>query len=269
MSKPTVAIIGRPNVGKSSIVNKLLGEERMIVHDVPGTTRDSVDTRFQAGGRDFVLIDTAGLRRRSKEAEGAEYYSMVRTLRSVDRCDVALVVLDATEPLTAQDLKVAALPPEAGKSAIFLYNKWDLVEKDGMTSVRFEEETRRRVPNMSYIPVHFVSAKSGQRIARLPSVIEEVYAEGAKRVPTSALNTFIRRVVQQNAPPYSGSGKPVRIYYATQASVSPPTFILFSSHPDALGEGYLRYLTNQLREEFGFSGAPLRIRVRKPPGRSR
>jgi GTP-binding protein len=258
-----VAVIGRPNVGKSSLVNRLLGEERMIVHDVPGTTRDSVDTRFQAGGRDFVLIDTAGLRRRSKEAEGPEYYSMVRTLRAVDRCDVALVLFDATEPLSGQDLKVATLPHEGGKSAIYLYNKWDLVEKDGMTSKRVEEETRYRLPLQSYVPVHFVSAKTGQRVGRLPTVIEEVYGEGAKRIPTSALNTFVRRLIAENSPPYSGSGKPVRIYYATQASVSPPTFILFTNNRDALGESYLRYLTNRLRDEFSFSGAPLRIRLRQ------
>ena len=258
-----IAVIGRPNVGKSSLVNRLLGEERMIVHDVPGTTRDSIDTYFRWEGRDFVLIDTAGLRRRVKEAEGPEYYSMVRTLRAVDRCDVALVLFDATEPLTTQDLKVATLPHDGGRPAVFLYNKWDLVEKETMTSRRFEEETARRLPLLSHVPIFFISAKTGQRVSGVLEHAEEVYREGAKRIPTSVLNTFLRRIVAENAPPYVGGGKPVRIYYATQTSVSPPSFLLFTSHAHAIDEGYLRFLTNRLREEFGFRGAPIRIRLRQ------
>jgi GTP-binding protein len=246
------------------LVNRILGEERMIVHDVPGTTRDSIDTRFLHGEREFVLIDTAGLRRRGKDAQGPEYYSMVRTLRAVDRCDVALVLFDASEPLTVQDLKVAALPHELWRASVFVFNKWDLVEKETMTARRYEEDLRGRLPMQDYAPVVFVSALSGQRVARIPEMIEAVHAEASKRISTGVLNGFIRTAVADNPPPYSGSGKPARIYYATQVSASPPTIILFASHPEVLGEGYLRYLTRRMREEFGFMGTPVRIRVRKP-----
>lgn len=256
-----VAFIGRPNVGKSSLVNALLGEERVIVSDVPGTTRDAIDTHFEKEGQAYVLIDTAGMRRKAKVDEAIERYSVMRSLRAVDRSDVVLMVLDGVDGITEQDKKIAGYAHEAGKGIVVVVNKWDLVEKDDKTTLRYTDVVRQELPFMQYAPVVFTSALTHQRVHRLLEVIKYVADQHAMRVATGVLNQIIEDAVNMNPAP-SVKGKRLKIYYGTQVSVKPPAFVLFVNEPEIVHFSYQRYLENKLREAFGFEGTPIRLVLR-------
>ena len=256
-----VAVIGKPNVGKSSFVNRLLGEERLVVSEVAGTTRDSIDTPFTYEGRRLVLVDTAGLRRQARIDESVEYYSVLRTERAIERADVCVLLIDATEPIHNQDLKVAQKAWDAGCGLILVANKWDLVEKETMTAPRFEKALREKAPFLEWVPILFASALTGQRVTRALPLVLEVAAERERRIPTHQVNEVLRELVTRTKPP-SAQGHPVRFYYGTQVAVAPPTFVLFSNLPDAVPESYVRYLHNGFRAHWGFRGVPLRIRLR-------
>jgi GTP-binding protein len=256
-----VAVIGKPNVGKSSFINRLLGEERMVVSDVAGTTRDSIDTPLRYHGRTLVFIDTAGLRRQARIEESLEYYSALRTERAIERADVCLLVIDASEPIHVQDLKIAEKAWEAGCGLIVVANKWDLVEKDERTAVAYEKHLRERAKFLEWVPVLFTSALSGQRVRRALDLVLEVAAERSRRVPTSEVNDVVRELAELQPPPHF-RGLPVKLLYATQVDVMPPTFVIFTNQPKGITDNYLRYLTNGFREAWGFAGSPLRIRIR-------
>lgn len=256
-----VAFIGRPNVGKSSLVNALLGEERVIVSDVPGTTRDAIDTHFVKDGTNYVLIDTAGMRRRAKIDEPVEHYSVIRSLRAIERADVVLMVIDAVDGVTEQDKKIAGYAHEAGRGIIIVVNKWDLIEKDSKTSLRFTEQIRSELGFMQYAPVLFTSALTHQRVQRVAELVKYVAEQHAMRVKTSVLNQVVVDSVNINPPP-SDKGIRLKIFYATQAEVKPPTFIFFVNDVEIMHFSYLRYLENKLREAFGFEGTPLKLIVR-------
>lgn len=257
-----VAFIGRPNVGKSSLVNAILGEERVIVSDIPGTTRDAIDTRFIKDGIPYVLIDTAGMRRKAKIGHASvERYSVIRSLRAVDRADVVLLVIDAVEGITEQEKKIAGYAHEAGKATVVVVNKWDLVEKDSKTPLRYTEMVRNELVFLQYAPVVFVSALTKQRLPRIIELVKYTAEQHAMRVATSVLNQVVEDAVAINPPP-SDKGKRLKIYYVTQASVKPPTFILFVNEPETMHFSYLRFLENKLREAFGFEGTPVRLVVR-------
>ncbi|MGB9802580.1 ribosome biogenesis GTPase Der [Desulfofundulus sp.] len=257
-----IAVIGRPNVGKSSLVNAILGEERVIVSDTPGTTRDAIDTCFEREGRTYVLVDTAGIRRKSRIEENVEKYSVLRSLRAVERCEVALVVLDAVEGVTEQDKRIAGYAHEQGKASVLAVNKWDLVKKDTHTSQRFTELIRRELAFMTYAPVVFISALTGKRVHRLLELVDLVAQQQCLRINTSDLNRLLRDAVLHNPPP-SDKNRRLKILYATQGGVKPPTFILFVNDPDLMHFSYLRYLENQLRAAFGFHGTPIRFVLRQ------
>ena len=256
-----VSLIGRPNVGKSSLTNALLGKERVIVSNIPGTTRDSIDTHWIHEGTEFVLIDTAGMRRKGKIDLPVERYSVVRALRAVDRSDIAVLVLDATEGVTEQDKKIAGYAHESGKGCIIVVNKWDLIEKDSKTSDKFTEDIYRELAFMQYAPVLYVSALTKQRVNRLADVVKFVSEQQNMRVSTSVLNELLEDSLLVNPPP-AKSGIPLKIYYMTQASVKPPTFILFVNNPDIMHFSYMRFLENRLRDTFGFGGTPIRLILR-------
>ena len=256
-----VAVIGRPNVGKSSIVNALLGEERVIVSDVAGTTRDAIDTRFVRDDISFVLIDTAGMRRKAKIDLPVERYSVIRSLRAIDRADVVLMVIDAVDGVTEQDKKIVGYAHEAGKGTVLVVNKWDLVEKDSKTSLRYTENIRSELAFLQYAPVLYMSALTKQRVQRLPELVKYVADQHAMRVPTSVLNQVLTDAQTVNPPPTSGS-KRLKMYYVTQADVKPPTFIFFVNDVELMHFSYLRFLENKLREAFGFEGTPLKLITR-------
>jgi GTP-binding protein len=260
-NKIRVAIVGKPNVGKSSLINKILGEERLIVSDIPGTTRDAVDTFFTRDDREFLFIDTAGLRRKSKIKENIEKYSIIRTIAAVERCDVCVLLIDADEGITEQDTKIAGIAHEAGKAAIVCVNKWDKIEKNTKTMKEFTERLETELAYMPYAPKLFISAKTGQRIGKLFELIYTVYQNHALRVQTGVLNDVILEATAMHAPP-SDKGRPLRIYYATQASVKPPTFVLFVNDSRLMHFSYTRYLENKIREAFGFDGTPVHFVVR-------
>lgn len=257
-----IAVIGRPNVGKSMFINRLIGEERTIVSDIPGTTRDAVDTPFEFEGRKYVLIDTAGLRRKSKVKEDIEYYTTLRTLRTIENCDVAVILLDSSEGLLFQDLKVIEDAAAARRALVLVANKWDLVEKDERTADRFTEEIRANAKTLSFIPIIYISALTGQRVIKSISYINRVYDNWHRRLPTSELNKFLEEVVQKQ-PPAAVRGKYIKLYYITQPAIRPPTFIFFCNYPKSLQKSYLRYLENQLRSRYDFEGIPIRIKVKK------
>lgn len=257
-----IAVIGRPNVGKSSIVNMLLGEERVIVSDIPGTTRDAIDTAFKYEDKNYVLIDTAGIRRKKKIMEVTENYSVVRSFRAIDRSDVVLMVIDATEGVAEQDKKIVGYAHEAGKGLILVINKWDLVTKDEKTINKYEKDIREELAFIAYAPTQFVSAKTGQRINKIMDLVEFVAEQTSRRVSTSTLNTQLREWLHLNPPP-SDKGVRLKILYATQSSVQPPTFIFFVNDPELVHFSYKRYLENQLRKNFGFEGSPIRLVLRK------
>jgi GTP-binding protein len=257
-----LAIIGRPNVGKSSITNALLGRERSIVTDVPGTTRDAVDSRLEYKGRTITLVDTAGLRRRSKVKENVEFFSTLRTLKSIQRCDVALCLLDGSEGMTHQDIDVLNEAVRFNKGVVIVVNKWDLVEKDHRTADLITKDIYERVKMFDYIPVIFVSALTQQRVFKTLDLCLEVYAERNKRIPTSQLNERILEILRATPPPSTPSGKQVKIRYVTQVREAPPVIVLFANEPKYIPESYRRFVTRQIRGIWEFKGVPLTVQFR-------
>ena len=257
-----VAIVGKPNAGKSSLINKILGEERLIVSDIAGTTRDAIDTYVTRDDKDYVFIDTAGLRRKSKIKENIERYSMLRTIAAVERCDVCVLLIDAEEGITEQDTKIAGIAHESGKAAIIAVNKWDKIEKNDKTMKKFTEDLEKELAYMPYAPKLFISALTGQRVHKLFELIFATYQNHALRVSTGVLNDVILEATAMHAPP-SDKGKPLRIYYGTQVSVKPPTFVLFCNDKKLMHFSYVRYLENKIRDAFGFEGTPVRFITRE------
>ncbi|MEJ7838843.1 MAG: ribosome biogenesis GTPase Der, partial [Thermomicrobiales bacterium] len=258
---PRIAIVGRPNVGKSRLLNALLGQERAIVSDMPGTTRDSLDTVIIWEDKPMTLIDTAGIRRRGRVDHGIERFSVMRSMRAIDRADIVLLVIDATEDFTAQDLHIAGYVEEQKKGMVVVVNKWDLIEKDSRTMDVYQARARAQLDFMPYASVIFISAKFGQRVSQVLDAGLKVIKERDKRISTAALNKMLRDAVSKHQPP-SKPGKWLKFYYATQADTSPPTFIFFCNDPTMIHFSYRRYLENELREQFGFDGTPLRISFR-------
>lgn len=257
-----VAVVGRPNVGKSSLTNYLLGQQRSIVSDVPGTTRDAVDSQVEIDGQNYVLIDTAGIRRKSRIDHAVEHYSVLRALRAVDRSDVVFLLLDGTELATEQDKRIGGYAHEAGKGLVIVVNKWDLVEKDEKTMKEFEQTLRRELGFLQYAPIAFISAKTGQRVNRLLPLASFVSEQQNLRIPTGRLNELLHSAVTRRPPP-ADKGVRLRFFYGTQVGVKPPTIILFVNDPKLMHYSYLRYLENQLREHFGFIGTPIVMRLRQ------
>ncbi len=254
-----VAIVGRPNVGKSSLLNRLLGQERSVVSPIPGTTRDPIDTTIVYHGEPITLIDTAGIRRAGKIERGIEKYSVLRTLRAIERCDVALLLIDATEGVTAQDTHIAGMVIEAKKGLILVVNKWDAIEKDSHTYYEFQDQVREAFKFADYAPIVFVSALTGQRVSHLLDYAREVYVQRQKRVPTGELNNFLREVMLQQPPMAVKKGAHLRLYYAVQPQVEPPVFLFFANDGELVHWSYARYLENRLRERYGFQGTPIVI----------
>jgi GTPase len=256
-----VALVGRPNVGKSSLLNRLLGRARAIVDAKPGTTRDAIDTPLLRSGKKYIFIDTAGIRRKSRIHEPVEHYSVIRALKGLERSDVALILLDGYEGLTEQDMRVVEMAAESGRALLVLVNKWDLVEKDTNTAQKYKERIYREMKTFAYVPVHFISALTGQRVSKIFSFLDEAVKEHRKRIPTGDLNRWLRETVQAYPPPLFHN-RPVKLFFITQAAVAPPTFALFANDPRGVTEPYQRYLLHRLREKFGFAGVPLRLRIR-------
>ena len=260
--RPRIAIIGKPNVGKSSIINKLLGEDRVIVSDIAGTTRDAVDTEIVRNGREYVFIDTAGLRRKSKIKEDIERYSIIRTVSAVERCNVAVLVIDATEGITDQDAKIAGIAHDRGKGMIIAVNKWDAIEKNDKTIYKFTEEIRNKLSYMPYAELLFISAQTGQRLPKLFETIDAVIENHSLRIATGVLNEIMSEAVAMQQPP-SDKGKRLKLYYITQVSVKPPTFVVFVNDKELMHFSYTRYIENRIRESFGFRGTPLKLIIRE------
>lgn len=260
--RPRIAIIGKPNVGKSSIINKLLGEDRVIVSDIAGTTRDAVNTEIVRNGREYVFIDTAGLRRKSKIKEDIERYSIIRTVSAVERCNVAVLVIDATEGITDQDAKIAGIAHDRGKGMIIAVNKWDAIEKNDKTIYKFTEEIRNKLSYMPYAELLFISAQTGQRLPKLFETIDAVIENHSLRIATGVLNEIMSEAVAMQQPP-SDKGKRLKLYYITQVSVKPPTFVIFVNDKELMHFSYTRYIENRIRESFGFRGTPLKFIIRE------
>ncbi len=261
--RPRVAIIGKPNAGKSSIINKLLGEDRVIVSDIAGTTRDAIDTTITRNGTEYVFIDTAGLRKKNKIKEEIERYSIIRTVSAVERCNVAVLVIDATEGITDQDTKIAGIAHERGKGMIIVVNKWDALEEKNDKSVyKFINKIREEFAYMPYAEILFVSAKTGQRLPKLFETIDAVIENHSLRIATGVLNEIMAEAVALNQPP-SDKGKRLRLYYITQVSVKPPTFVIFVNDKELMHFSYTRYIENKIREAFGFRGTPLKFIIRE------
>lgn len=257
-----VALIGKPNVGKSSLINKIIGENRSIVSDIPGTTRDAIDTNFKNDKGEYVLIDTAGLRRKSKIKEDIEKYSIIRTMLAIERADVCLMMIDATQGVTDQDTKIAGEAHEAGKGVIIVVNKWDAVEKETNTIEVYKKEIYEKLKYLSYAPIIFISAKTGQRVNKLFDLINYVAEQNSMRIKTSVLNQVINEAIAIVQPP-SDKGKRLRVYYGTQVSTKPPTFVIFVNDKSLFHFSYERYLVNQIRKEFGLEGTPVRMIARE------
>jgi len=259
----SVAVVGKPNVGKSSLVNRILGEERVMVSDIAGTTRDAIDTRFKKDDDEFIIIDTAGIRKKKAiEYQSLERFSVVRSLAAIDRCDVAVLVIDAKEGVSEQDSKIAGYIDEKGKAAVIVINKWDAVEKDTGTLEKYTKEVREKLKFMSYAPVVFISALTGQRVDRILKMVKSVYEQASRRVTTGLLNDILSDAQNALQPPAT-SGRRLRIYYATQQSVMPPTFVFFVNDESLMHFSYERYLENHFRKSFGFEGTPLRFILRE------
>jgi GTPase len=257
-----VAIIGRPNVGKSSVVNRLLGYRRVLVDEAPGTTRDAIDTFFERDGKKYVLIDTAGIRRKSRISLKLEKYSIVEALRTIDRCEVALLLLDSKEGVTDQDAHIGGFIHEKGKGCILAVNKWDLIEKDSQTLVEYKKRVYEDLKYLSYAPILFISALTGQRVPKILDLVDEVAVQAKKRIPTSQLNKLFGQWVEHHPPPLH-KNRNVKLNYITQVSSGPPTFIIYANFPEGIHFSYERYLINQMREAFGFEGVPIRLQFRK------
>ena len=258
----SIAVIGRPNVGKSSLVNALLGEERVIVSNIPGTTRDAIDTHFVKDGTKFTLIDTAGMRRKGKIDEPVERYSVMRSLRAIDRADVVLMLIDASEGITEQDKKIAGYAHESGKGVVIVVNKWDIYpDKDDKSTLKFTDDLREEIGFLQYAPVLYASALTGQRVNRVTDLVKYVAEQQSMRIKTSVLNELIRDAVSINPPPMH-RGRRLKILFMTQADVKPPKFIVFVNDPELMHFSYLRFLENRLREMYGFEGTPIRMIVR-------
>ena len=266
--RPRIAIVGKPNVGKSSLINRLCGNNRLIVSDIAGTTRDAIDTDIRYNGRDYVFIDTAGLRRKNKIKEEIERYSIIRAVTAVERADVVIVVIDATEGVTEQDAKIAGIAHERGKGIIIAVNKWDAITKDDKTVYRQTEKIRQTLSFMPYAEILFISAKTGQRIGRIFEMIDMVIENNSMRVATGVLNEIMAEAVAMQQPP-TDKGKRLKLYYITQASVKPPTFVIFVNDKQLMHFSYTRYLENRIRDAFGFRGTSLKfiIRERKEDGK--
>ena len=260
--RPRVAIVGKPNVGKSSIINKLLGENRVIVSDIAGTTRDAIDTEIVHNGKEYVFIDTAGLRRKSKIKEELERYSIIRTVTAVERADVVLMVIDAVEGVTEQDAKIAGIAHERGKGIIIVVNKWDAIEKNDRTMREYEGKIRNVLSYMPYAEIMYISAKTGQRIQKLFDMIDMVIENQSLRIATGVLNEIMTEAVAMQQPP-SDKGKRLKLYYITQVSVKPPTFVIFVNDKELMHFSYTRYLENKIREAFGFRGTSLKFFIRE------
>ena len=261
-SRIQVAIVGKPNAGKSSLVNHILGENRMIVSNIPGTTRDAIDSHITRNGQDFTLIDTAGMRRHSRVDDTIERYSVMRAISAIERCDVAIIVIDANEGISEQDAKIAGYVHEAGKASVILVNKWDLVEKETKTMQVYQQSVYDTLSFMTYAPTLFISAKTGQRVDKLFPLLESVYQQNSMRISTGVLNDILNDATEKVQPP-SDKGKRLKIYYITQASTNPPTFILFVNDKELAHFSYIRYLENRIRDTFGLSGTPVRFIIRE------
>jgi len=257
-----VAVIGRPNAGKSSIINRILGESRLIVSDIAGTTRDAVDTEFEKDGQDYIFIDTAGLRRKSRVDERIEKYSIIRSMTAIERSDVCLIMIDAAQGITEQDSKVAGCAHDEGKGIIIVVNKWDLIEKDDKTMSKFREDVYKELGFMTYAPILFISAKTGQRVDKLFELIQFVSNQNAMRISTGMLNDVLNDATARVQPP-TDKGKRLKIYYMTQVSVKPPAFAIFVNTAQLFHYSYQRYIENQLRERFGFEGTAIRFIIRE------
>lgn len=263
--RPRIALIGKPNVGKSSLVNRLLGENRVIVSEIAGTTRDAIDTAVRYHGEEYIFIDTAGLRRKSKVKEDLERYSIIRAVTAVERCDVALIMIDATEGVTEQDAKIAGIAHDRGKGIIIVVNKWDAIEKNDKTMHQHTERIRQILSFMPYAEIMFISAKTGQRTDKIFGMIQMVIENNSMRIATGVLNEIVTEAVAMQQPP-SDKGKRLKIYYTTQAAVKPPTFVVFVNDKNLMHFSYLRYLENRIRDAFGFRGTSLKFIVRERKG---
>jgi GTP-binding protein len=257
-----IAVVGKPNAGKSSLVNKLLGEERVIVSEIPGTTRDAIDTPVEIDGQKYMIIDTAGIRRKSRIDNTLERYSVVRALGAIRRCDIALIVIDSTQEVTEQDTKIAGLVHEEGKGSILIMNKWDVIEKNTNTMSKYRKRLMNDLSYMTYAPSVFISAKTGQRVDRIVELVNFVYSQYTFRISTGVLNDCLADAVAVSEPP-SDKGRRLKILYGTQVSVKPPTFVLFVNDPELMHYSYKRYLENYFRKTFGLEGTPLHIIVRQ------
>lgn len=260
--RPRIAIVGRPNAGKSSIVNRLVGEKRVIVSDIAGTTRDAIDTPLKRNGREYILIDTAGLRRKSKIHEDLERYSIIRTVTAVERADVVVMVIDAAEGVAEQDAKIAGIAHERGKGVIIAVNKWDAVEKDDKTIYKMTEKIKQTLAYMPYAEFVFISAKTGQRLDKLFELIDMIIENQSMRIATGVLNEILAEAVAMQQPP-SDKGRRLKVFYMTQISVKPPTFVVFVNDKKLMHYSYTRYIENQIRNAFGFRGTPLRFIIRE------
>jgi GTP-binding protein len=257
-----VAVIGKPNAGKSSIINRILGEERLIVSDVPGTTRDAIDTYIEQGDDKFIFIDTAGIRKKSKITENIERYSIVRAWAAVERADVCVIMIDATEGVTEQDTKIAGFAHDSGKASVVVVNKWDLVEKETGTLEEYRKQVYEKLGYMTYAPILFISAKTGQRVGQIMEHVKTVYEQSVIRISTGTLNDVLNDAIAMVQPP-SDKGRRLKIYYMTQVSIKPPTFVLFVNNQELMHYSYRRYIENQLRKSFGFYGTPIHFNIRE------